>query len=205
MGSLKLCSVFFSCSYLLECKTRHWLLRTLFNSVKFPRLIKVISSVLTRVRCSGAGWWAAQRHMCLTRELEFYFVWQYFPLHLAIFSNIDSPLSSPQSLTTWSYHYQEYLSNQVNWECTFCILSGSYFFIHDTWTSWGQVNQLTMYTLVSCKFWIRNLFLLGEAVWVLWNKWRKWWAKESNRQLDSKQILTFQFYKDMCYYLSSFF
>ena len=135
MGSLKLCSGFFSRSYLLGCKTLHWLLQTHFNSVKFPRLIKVISSVLTRVRCSDAGWWAVQRHMCLPRELEFYFVWKYFPPHLATFSNTDSRRPSP----TTPYHVElslhEYLSNQVNRESTFCIISGSYFFIHDTWTS----------------------------------------------------------------------
>ena len=79
-------------------------------------------------------------------------------------------------------------------------------FISDTLTGWGQINQVTMYTLVSHKLWITDLFPLEKVVWVPWNQWIKWCAKDTNLQLDPKQLLACHSYKDVCYwcYLLSF-
>lgn len=70
---------------------------------------------------------------------------------------------------------------------------------------WGisdHIDKLMMYTLVSHKLWIKNLFPFGKAVWDPWNKWIKWCAKDSVNWIPSS-FLPF-ILKGYCYLLSFF-
>ena len=141
-------------------------------------------------RCWVMG---SAEHTCLTKSWNFKFVeGSNLPPHLATFSQLYPLFSSPRPhcftygiikiMSVWATRLIVSLLYYV------CSLLVVLVFICNTVTGWSQINQLMMYTSVSHKLWIINLFPL-----------EKWFVSHGiNEYHDVQKTLTLRFQVSSC-------